>query len=86
MQPNTGRSGFMNEHQVAAELGLRVSTLRRWRLLNKGPQYSKFGSAVKYSPADLEVWINARPKGGERTHTGEGRAVGAQSVSRRRRS
>lgn len=49
-----------NEHQVAAHLGISVATLRRWRLLNKGPKWIKLGACVRYRPEDIEAFINGR--------------------------
>jgi predicted DNA-binding transcriptional regulator AlpA len=53
-------SGFLKDREVAAALGMKVSTLRRWRLLRKGPPFHKIGAAVRYSPKDLDTWLSAR--------------------------
>jgi predicted DNA-binding transcriptional regulator AlpA len=54
------------DEQAAAEyLGLSVATLRRWRVLGRGPRYRKLGSLVRYSVTDLERWVSERPSGGE---------------------
>lgn len=55
----------MNEGQVAQMLGISVASLRRWRLLRKGPKYVKIGSAVRYPADDVNAWIATRPTGGE---------------------
>ena len=61
------------DERVAAEyLDVAVATLRRWRSLGRGPRYRKLGSLVRYSAADLETWLNARPCGGERLETSTG--------------
>jgi predicted DNA-binding transcriptional regulator AlpA len=57
--------GLMNEGQVAQMLGISIASLRRWRLLRKGPKYVKVGAAVRYLPVDLTAWIASRPTGGE---------------------
>lgn len=54
-----------NEHQVAKMLSVSVATLRRWRLLGRGPRYIKLSAAVRYSQEDLAAWIDSRPVGGE---------------------
>jgi len=46
-------------------LGISIASLRRWRLLRKGPKYVKVGAAVRYLPVDLTAWIASRPTGGE---------------------
>jgi predicted DNA-binding transcriptional regulator AlpA len=58
---------LLDEHDVARITGLSVASVRRWRLLRQGPKYRKFGSAVRYRPADLAAWIESRPIGGENT-------------------
>jgi len=50
---------LVNERDAATILGLKVSTLRRWRWSGDGPPHHKIGNAVRYSPADLEAFIRA---------------------------
>ena len=56
---------LLNEHDVARVTGLSVASVRRWRLLKKGPKYIKIGSAVRYNTDDLSAWLKSRPTGGE---------------------
>lgn len=59
----------IDERQAAQYLGLSVSTLQQWRFRCKGPDYLKFGKAVRYRVADLEAFAEAhvvRPAGGGR--------------------
>jgi predicted DNA-binding transcriptional regulator AlpA len=58
---------LLNEHDVARITGLSVASVRRWRLIRKGPRYLKIGSAVRYKPGDVAAWLESRPAGGERT-------------------
>ena len=55
--------GLLNEHQVADRLNVSVATIRRWRLLGRGPRWIKLGqsrgSALRYRPADVEAFIGA---------------------------
>jgi hypothetical protein len=52
---------FLNEHEAAEFSGLAVTTLRRWRVVGKGPAYYKLSSGkhgrVVYSRADLDRWL-----------------------------
>ena len=66
-------TNLLNESEVADALRLKVHTLRRWRLLSKGPKYLKLGSAVRYNPADITGWIESRRSGGEQIQKGAGR-------------
>ena len=56
---NVPIKSLMNEREAAKRLGLRVSTLRRWRWAGKGPSFLKIGGAVRYDLADLEAFIEA---------------------------
>ena len=61
---NRSGESLLNEHDVARITGLSVATVRRWRLLNHGPQYLKLGAAVRYKVEDIEAWLKSRPTGG----------------------
>lgn len=51
--------GLINEHEAARRLGLKVSTLRRWRWQGIGPIFYRIGAAVRYDPRDLADFIEA---------------------------
>jgi predicted DNA-binding transcriptional regulator AlpA len=59
-----GLTNLLNEFDVAHITGLSVASVRRWRVLRQGPRYLKIGSAVRYRPADISVWLESRPTGG----------------------
>jgi len=47
--------------EAAKRLGLSKSTLNKARLTGKGPPYLKLiGGRVRYRPADLDAWLEAR--------------------------
>ena len=52
---------LLNEHDVARMTSMSVATIRRWRLLQRGPKYIKIGAAVRYKPEDFARWLNSRP-------------------------
>ncbi len=56
---------LLTEEQVAKQLSVSVASLRRWRLLNRGPKFLKVGSLVRYRPDDVERWLGELPTGGE---------------------
>jgi len=58
------KAEYINERQFAEQYGIAVGTLQRWRLLGQGPEYRKFGKAVKYSTRSIETWIESLPSGG----------------------
>jgi predicted DNA-binding transcriptional regulator AlpA len=55
---------LLNEHDVAGITGLSVASVRRWRLLRRGPKYLKIGAAVRYKPEDISAWLESCPAGG----------------------
>jgi predicted DNA-binding transcriptional regulator AlpA len=55
---------LLNEREVAKMLSLSVASVRRWRLLRRGPRYLKIGAAVRYRLEDVELWLESRPSGG----------------------
>jgi predicted DNA-binding transcriptional regulator AlpA len=71
MPPAESKEPLLSEKEVAPRLGISVNSLRRWRLLSKGPAYVKFGpeprAAVRYNPRDVERWLASRPIGGDRS-------------------
>jgi len=56
---------LLDERQVARLIGMSVASLRRWRLLHRGPKFLRVGgSAVRYRRTDLAAWLAAQPTGG----------------------
>ena len=58
---------LMNEHEAAAILDLKPTTLRRWRWAGRGPPFIKIGGAVRYDRADIEALVRS----GRRTSTSD---------------
>jgi hypothetical protein len=63
-QQNTSSEGildrFVPDTVAAALIGTTPATMRRWRYEGRGPRYTKIGSSVRYSVADLEAFVAAR--------------------------
>jgi excisionase family DNA binding protein len=55
---------LMTENEVSKRLNVSVASLRRWRLLRRGPAFVKVGSLVRYSADDLDAWLASLPTGG----------------------
>ena len=65
---STNHSAFerlLNDHEVAALVGVSVATVRRWRLLRRGPQYLRIGVLIRYRPESVRQWLDDRPTGGD---------------------
>ena len=57
-------SSLLTEGDVAERLHVSLASVRRWRLEQRGPQFIKVGSLVRYRQEDLELWLAALPTGG----------------------
>ena len=57
-------ANLMTETEVAKRLNVSRASLRRWRVLKRGPTFMKIGGLVRYRPEDLEAWLDALSKGG----------------------
>lgn len=53
---------MLSEQETADFLEISKITLRNWRWTGKGPAYRKAGGKVFYTQADIDEWINSRPK------------------------
>jgi hypothetical protein len=68
---------LLTERDASQWLGLSVRTLQKWRLQGDGPRFLKLDHAVRYDPADLQVYVDSvrrrstsdpgLPEEGERT-------------------
>jgi excisionase family DNA binding protein len=59
---------LMTENEVSKRLNVSVASLRRWRVLGRGPVFVKVGSLVRYPAEDLEAWLASLPTGGSARH------------------
>ncbi len=55
---------LLTETEVAKQLRVSLAALRKWRVLNRGPQFLKVGSLVRYRQADINQWLESVPVGG----------------------
>jgi excisionase family DNA binding protein len=55
---------FLTEKEVAKQISVSLASLRRWRLVQRGPRFIKVGALVRYRPEDLEQWMETLPVGG----------------------
>jgi len=50
-------SKLLTEHEVSAEYGLNLHTLRDWRYQRRGLPFVKLGKVVRYERAAVEAYI-----------------------------
>ena len=55
---------FLTEKEVAKQIRVSLASLRRWRLVQRGPRFVKVGALVRYRPEDLDEWMTTLPAGG----------------------
>lgn len=61
---------FLSSRELAKRWGISIDTLRNWRYLDKGPEYTKVGHSVRYRMSDVvEYENNGQAEGDEPTET-----------------
>ena len=72
---------LISSHEAAAALGVKLQTLRCWRMRGRGPRYVRLGrnrfGRVAYRPEDIEAWINERAASSTSEETVRQEAAGA---------
>lgn len=51
--------GLINEHEAAVLLGIKVSTLRAWRVKGSTLPFCRIGRAIRYARDDIDDFIAA---------------------------
>jgi len=59
-KPLTPITRLHNEKEESQRLGISARTLQQWRIKGDGPPFIKLGSAVRYSPEQVDAWLSAR--------------------------
>ncbi len=55
---------LLTETEVSKQLRVSLAALRKWRVMNRGPQFLKIGSLVRYRQGDIDQWLASVPVGG----------------------
>ena len=63
VDPQPPRPLGFNDVEAARILGMKPSTLRRWRSQGIGPVYRKIGRNVQYTQADLQKYHDQQAVG-----------------------
>ena len=53
-------SGYLSQDELAAQLGIAVSTLEKWRCEGLGPAYTRASRKPLYSIAGVQQWLRDR--------------------------
>ena len=51
---------LMTQEEVAEYLGYSVGTVENWRYRKVGPDYIKAEGGIRYRPAAVEKWLDAK--------------------------
>ncbi len=62
MQQNLQSGVLLKEREVAARLGLALSTIRGLRMTGDGPPFIKIGGSVRYDPDDLQEYLQRQKR------------------------
>lgn len=76
------RDELLTDDQLAAELQVKVQTIREWRCVGKAPPFVKLGRSVRTRRSALERWLDERT----RMSTSDPGPAAPQLGARRRRS
>lgn len=49
----------MTTREAASYLGFAEATLKKWRLLGRGPVFRRAGETVWYRRAELDAWLES---------------------------
>jgi predicted DNA-binding transcriptional regulator AlpA len=68
MAEMNGTHTLLTETDVSKQLRVSLAALRKWRVLNRGPQFVKMGPLVRYRQTDIDSWLGSLPVGGGPCH------------------
>ncbi|HUZ32263.1 MAG TPA: helix-turn-helix domain-containing protein [Xanthobacteraceae bacterium] len=51
---------YESEEALAANLGVCIKTLQRWRIDKKGPPVTRLGRRILYRRVSVKTWLEAR--------------------------
>lgn len=57
-------TALLTETEVSQVLRVSLATLRKWRVVKRGPRFIKIGPLVRYQLEDLREWLSSLPTGG----------------------
>lgn len=50
---------LLNEQELCDWLRIKVPTVRKWRILGRGPVFQRIGTLVRYRRGDVQTWLDA---------------------------
>ena len=65
---NPHNENLLTTREAAARIRHQPQTLRRWRMLGRGPAFFRLAGRALYDPADLQKWLNSHPPARDHGH------------------
>ncbi len=62
-QSSVSQISYLTQYEAADALGVKASTLKRWKREGYGPPWTRIGRRVVYIPADVQEWIQSHRMG-----------------------
>ena len=83
-------TNLLTTEQAAEKLGLKPDTLQTYRTRGGGPRFRKIGRWVRYTPEDLQAWLDkcgrdSTSDGGSRSGGKRGKCGKCGKCGKRRR-
>lgn len=60
VKTKSGRRELLTIQEVAERLTVSVGCIRAWRLRGEGPPAIRVGSALRWDPDEVDVWLDVR--------------------------
>ena len=60
------RTDYLTEEELSSFLGVNCETLRKWRSMQKGPAFVKFGRRPLYPKQEVLDWMKGQIRNGDR--------------------
>jgi hypothetical protein len=57
-----GLNGYLNESELAAQIGRSIVTLRLWRRKGYGPPFTRIQRTAYYKIENVRRWIDAQER------------------------
>ncbi len=51
---------YLSPKDVEEIYNIPITTLEQWRSKKRGPIYHKLGKHIRYTPLDVDKWVEAR--------------------------
>jgi predicted site-specific integrase-resolvase len=50
---------LLNEQELCDWIRIKVITVRKWRIVGRGPLFQRIGTLVRYRRGDVQAWLDS---------------------------